>query len=152
MFRREGPGAKRRTGWSLLGHPALLGSLPPLALVGLLHLASLQGASHAYAFVPLRQIAEGVLELLASCELAANLAATLGHMLSGLLIGGFAGLVLGGLMGISRPVELMVGPLYHTVRQVPLLGLIPLIGLWFGNGALSKVLIVSLAAFYPLVP
>jgi len=135
----------------LLGHPAVLGSLPPLVLVLLWHVASLQGAGHAYAFVPLTQIAQGLAGLVASGELLTNLAATLGHMLSGLLIGGLAGLTLGGLMGISRPVELLVGPLYHTIRQVPLLGLIPLIGLWFGNGTLSKVVIVSLAAFYPLV-
>jgi len=115
------------------------------------HVASQQGAAYAYAFVPLADIARGLIELLSSGELAANLMATLRTVLTGLLAGSLLGLAVGGVMGVSRLAERLVGPLYHTMRQVPLLGLIPLIGLWFGNGVFAKTLIVTIAAFYPMV-
>lgn len=61
------------------------------------------------------------------------------------------GVVLGVLMALSSVANRLIGPLFHSIRQVPMLGWIPLIAMWFGNGEFSKVLIVSLAAFYPMV-
>ncbi|HEY8353429.1 MAG TPA: ABC transporter permease [Methylophilaceae bacterium] len=136
---------------NLAGNRVFQGAVLPILLLVLWELASRQGVAYAYAFVPLGQIWQGLLELLQTGELVTNLTATLRTMLVGLLIGGTLGLAVGGMMGIFRIVDLLIGPLYHTIRQVPLLGLIPLIGLWFGNGDFSKVLIVSMAAFYPMV-
>jgi sulfonate transport system permease protein len=129
----------------------LRGLVLPLSLLLLWEFASRQSVAYAYAFVPLAEIWRSLLELLDSGELLFNLFATLRTVLFGLCIGGGLGLALGGLMGASAMIDRIVGPLFHTVRQVPLLGWIPLIGLWFGSGDLSKVLIVSLAAFYPMV-
>ncbi len=127
------------------------GAVLPLLLLVLWEFASRHGTAYAYAFVPVEQLLRGLLELLQTGELLINLSATLRTMLIGLGIGSALGLAVGGLMGVSRTVDLVVGPLYHTIRQVPLLGLIPLIGLWFGNGDFSKILIVTMAAFYPMV-
>jgi len=123
----------------------------PLLVLALWEFTSRQSAAYAYAFVPLLDIWHSLLGLLVSGELLTNLLATMRTAMVGLVIGGSLGLLVGGLMGVSRTVDKLIGPLYHAVRQVPLLGWIPLIGLWFGNGLLSKVLIVSLAAFYPMV-
>jgi sulfonate transport system permease protein len=54
-------------------------------------------------------------------------------------------------MGMSRLVDRIVGPTFHTVKQVSLLAWIPLISLWFGLGDPSKVAFLSLAAFFPTV-
>jgi sulfonate transport system permease protein len=70
---------------------------------------------------------------------------------SGFVIGSALGITLGAVMALSQRIERVVYPLYNAIRQVPLLGWIPLISLWFGNGAQSKVFIVALAAFYPTV-
>lgn len=123
----------------------------PIAVALLWETMSRQGDAYAYTFVSLSQIAHGFAELVSSGELLVNLAATLQTTVIGLLIGGIAGLLVGGLMAVSPTADKLIGPLYHTLRQVPLLGLIPLIALWFGNGLSSKILIVSLAAFYPIV-
>jgi len=127
------------------------GLVLPAAVALVWEVMSRQGDAYAYTFVPLSQIFIGLLDLLKSGELLVNLAATLQTTVIGLLIGGVAGLLVGGLMAVSPTANKLIGPLYHTVRQVPLLGLIPLIALWFGNGLFSKILIVSLAAFYPIV-
>jgi sulfonate transport system permease protein len=137
--------------FNLTRNTALQGAVLPLLLLVLWEFASRHGTAYAYAFVPVEQLWRGLLELLQTGELLINLSATLRTMLIGLGIGSALGLAVGGLMGVSRTVDLVVGPLYHTIRQVPLLGLIPLIGLWFGNGDFSKILIVTMAAFYPMV-
>ena len=129
----------------------LRGLLVPLLAVAAWEVASRQGDDWAFAFVPVAEIARSFVSLLLSGDLAFNLFATVRTAATGLAIGASAGLVVGAAMGSSRTVDRLVGPLYHAMRQVPLLGWIPLIGLWFGHGVLSKTLIVCLAAFYPMV-
>jgi len=127
------------------------GLLLPITVAVVWEFMSRQSDAYTYIFVPLSQIGSGFVELLQSGELLINLVATLQTTVIGLVIGGFAGLFVGGLMAVSPLANKLIGPLYHTLRQVPLLGLIPLIALWFGNDLFSKILIVSLAAFYPIV-
>ena len=127
------------------------GLLLPLLLIGAWEWLSRQDAAGAYAFVPLSTIGSALLELLGNGELRVNLLASLGRASGGLLLGSLAGVLLGALMAQSVLANRLIGPLFHAVRQVPMLGWIPLIAMWFGNGEFSKMLIVSLAAFYPMV-
>lgn len=129
----------------------LQGLLLPIAAALLWEFASRQGPTFAYAFVPLQSIFHSFIEVAASGELFSNLLATFRTALFSLFAGGLAGLLLGSLMALSRPLDLLIGPLYNAWRQVPLMGLVPLIGLWFGNTEFSKLLVVSLATFEVMV-
>lgn len=126
-----------------------------LVLPGLLlaawHHASQQSDMSAYIFVSLPAIGDAFDELAASGELWISIRASLLRTLAGLVVGATAGIAIGSLMGISRWAERLIGPLYHALRQVPLLGLVPLLSLWFGTGDTAKLLMVVLAAFYPTV-
>lgn len=119
----------------------------PLLLVAAWHYASQQGASWAYSFVPLRDIAASFWELVESGELLLHLSASLVTALTGLLVGSCAGFLLGLMMALSRPTDTFIAPLFHALRQVPTMGLIPLIALWFGTGEFSIKLLVSIATF-----
>ncbi|QFY42737.1 ABC transporter permease [Candidatus Methylospira mobilis] len=127
------------------------GWILPVALLVAWELASKQSNAYAQAFVPLEKIGASLLEVVFSGELFTSLLASLGTATTGLLVGGAAGLSVGSLMGLYPPADKLIGPVFHAVRQVPLLGWIPLIGLWFGNGSLAKTLVVCLGAFYPMV-
>jgi len=83
--------------------------------------------------------------------IALDIKASLLLVAKGFGLGCTIGLLLGGAMGLSRLVEKLVGPTFHAVRQVPLLGWIPLIVMWFGVGNMSKVLFISIGAMYPIV-
>ena len=122
----------------------------PTTLLALWELLSRGGAAAEYAFVPLRRIAAAAREVLADGDLLGNVIASARRAGVGLVTGSVAGLLFGACLGTSRLCERTLGPLYHGLRQVPLLGLAPLIGLWFGNGEGAKRLVVSLAAFYPV--
>ena len=132
-----------RSGWR--------GLVLPLLLLLVWQWASQQGDTAAYIFAPLPKVWTSFVSLTVSGELWANLKVSLLRTCTGLGIGITLGIAIGALMALSRIVDRLIGPLYHMVRQVPLLGLVPLIGLWFGNGDTSKLLVVSLAAFYPTV-
>ncbi|NVO05165.1 MAG: ABC transporter permease, partial [Rhodoferax sp.] len=124
------------------------GLLLPLALLAAWEWASRQGASAAYVFVSLSTMGHTLLQLAASGELWLHLHTSLARTLTGLGIGASIGIAVGTLMAQSRVAERLIGPLYHSIRQVPLLGLIPLLGLWVGNGNSAKLLVIALAAFY----
>lgn len=125
----------------------LRGMLVPALLIGLWQYLSTLGPEYAYAFIPLRDIARALGELVASGEMSLHIAASLRTASSGLLCGGLVGIFLGAAMALSRVVEFSINPLFLALRQVPKLGLIPLIALWFGNTEFSKMLVVSLATF-----
>jgi len=129
----------------------LKGFVLPVLLLLAWEVVSKKSHAYALAFVPLEAIASSLLEVVQSGSLFTNLIASLSTASTGLLIGGSVGLALGSLMALNQVADKFVGPVFHTVRQVPLLGWIPLIGLWFGNGLLAKTLVVCLASFYPMV-
>lgn len=124
--------------------------LLPALLLLLWEIASRQGKVAAYAFVSLDQVWQTARALLADGELWLNLLASLQRTCIGLLYGTAAALLLGWAMYASRLFNRLFGPLYHSLRQIPLIGWIPLLALWFGNGEFSKVLLIALAAFYPM--
>ncbi|KAF1060823.1 MAG: putative aliphatic sulfonates transport permease protein SsuC [Pseudomonas citronellolis] len=128
----------------------LRGLLLPALLIGAWELASRQDAAHAYAFASLASIAAGIRELLGTGELWASIAASLQRTCLGLGYGVVAGFLLGAGMALSPLARRLLGGLFHGLRQVPILGLIPLLALWFGSGEATKVLVVTLAAFYPM--
>lgn len=130
---------------------ALRGLLLPLLLLAAWEYASRQSTAGAYAFVPLAQVGAALAELLGNGELLVNLWASLLRTCIGLAVGIVAGTALGALMALSGLANRLIAPLFHALRQVPMLGWIPLIALWLGNGENAKLLIVSLAALYPMV-
>jgi sulfonate transport system permease protein len=82
--------------------------------------------------------------------LVVNLGESLAKVAQGFLVGIGAGFLLGTAMGLSRTVERICGPLFHAVRQVPILGWIPILILLFGLTELAKIIFIALGAFYPM--
>lgn len=125
------------------------GLILPALLLLIWQWASQQSDVAAFMFAPLPRIWETFVELLSSGELWANLKVSVLRTCTGLSLGIAIGTLVGTLMAVSRLADRLIGPLYHALRQVPILGLVPLIGLWLGGGDPSKLLVVTLAAFYP---
>lgn len=127
----------------------LLGLLVPALLLAWWALWSRSASSTA--FVPLSEVAGTFLLELRDGQLLGDSLATVSRALTGFTFGASAGVLFGVAMAMSRPIEAAIGPLFNALRQVPLLGWLPLIGLWLGNGDEAKLLMISLAAFYPSV-
>lgn len=128
----------------------LLGLVVPVFLMLLWQWQAMKGGAHAYAFAPLQQIGLSFWEMVSDGRLELHALASLQRALTALVIGGSIGLVAGAGMGLWRWADSTASPIITVMRQVPILGWLPLIALWFGNGDEAKLLLVSLAAFYPM--
>lgn len=129
----------------------LKGLVLPALLLGAWEWASRQSVTNAYVFVPLAGLWHSLVELINSGELWLHVRTSLVRTLTGLGIGGTLGIAVGTLMAQSRVADRLIGPLYNSIRQVPILGLVPLLGLWAGNGDPAKLLVIAIASFYPTV-
>src|SRR5262244_1600877 len=114
-----------------------------------------EGGSRARLIDPLflpapSQIWIALEELTASGELARHLGASLGRIAAGWLIGTAAGVVLGGLIGLSWLSRAVGLPVISALFPVPKIALLPLLILWFGIGEASKVATIALGVFFPM--
>ncbi len=89
-------------------------------------------------------------DLLRSGELLEHIHFSLSRLGIGFACGASAGLMFGVLLSLSKTVEVYCSPLFHTVRQIPSIALIPMFILAFGVEETFKVLIVTKAVFFPV--
>lgn len=79
------------------------------------------------------------------------LASTLFRLAAGVLIGGGAGLLLGWLMGASRPVRIALDPIVAALHPLPKLAIFPIFLILLGIGEASKVALLATVAFFPML-
>jgi NitT/TauT family transport system permease protein len=82
--------------------------------------------------------------------LAHHTAVTLGGTLASLIIGALVGLAVGLLIGYSPTVSRLLFPLLGGFHALPMSAFIPIFTVWFGLGAVPKVLAGVLIAFFPV--
>lgn len=87
----------------------------------------------------------------ASGELGSNAIVSLIEIVEGFIPAAVVGLVLGLLMARYRRLRYLLDPLLMAFYTAPYVALIPVIVLWFGIGMQSKVAIVFLGAFFPVL-
>lgn len=73
---------------------------------------------------------------------------TLMESLSGFALGLAVGLGLAMLMIVFRPLEVILMPLAVAINSVPTVAWIPLALIWFGMGAMSKIVLVVMAVSF----
>jgi sulfonate transport system permease protein len=84
-------------------------------------------------------------------DLVVGSAESVARLLAGLAIGTIGGVIVGAAMGTSAFVDRLLGSVVDPLRQIPLFGWVPLLGLWAGLGEGSKVSFVALAVSYVMV-
>lgn len=87
----------------------------------------------------------------ASGRLLESTGISLMRLCSGFAIGAASGITLGILMGLIPAVRMAIGPLIEVSRAIPPLAWIPLAIIWFGIGEESKLFLIGLTAFLPIV-
>ncbi len=127
------------------------GVVLPIILLLLWQLQSQRGVTYAATFVPLGAIADAAVELWRSDELQGAIGSSLWRACVGLALGVSSGMTIGLGLALIRPLDRLFGPIFQALRQVPLFGWIPLIGLWLGSGEVSRLFVVALGAFYPVM-
>jgi NitT/TauT family transport system permease protein len=89
--------------------------------------------------------------LLTTGVLADNVTATLSRVLCGFVLGSIPGLILGLAMGWSRRLRAVIDPFLAAAHPLPKIAMLPLIMIIFGIGETSKVIVVAIASFFPVL-
>ena len=91
------------------------------------------------------------IKLLITGELISESAKSMQAFLAGFGLSIVLGIALGVLMGAYRRFEYAVDPFINALYSTPNVALIPLIVLWLGLGLPTKIAVVFLIAFFPIV-
>jgi ABC-type nitrate/sulfonate/bicarbonate transport system permease component len=129
----------------------LLHLLSPIGLLALWQFALALGFGDR-RFIPApTDIAVRFVALVGNGELPWHVAATLWRVFAGFLIGSVPAVAVGLLMAMFRPVRIFFDPLIATLFPIPKVALMPLLLLAFGFGDASKIALVAIAVFFPVV-
>ena len=80
-----------------------------------------------------------------------NAAVTLSEVLAGLALGVSVAFALGYLLSRSRTVERLLAPYIVASQSIPIVAIAPLLVIWFGAGAMSKIIVSALIVFFPIL-
>jgi sulfonate transport system permease protein len=88
--------------------------------------------------------------LWATGQLQPNLLVSLERVAQGLVLGVAAGTALALICGLFWIGEDLLDPVVQAARAVPILGLVPLVIIWFGVGEFPKVFLIALGCMFPV--
>ena len=76
---------------------------------------------------------------------------TLSETIIGFVIGVFLGIIPGYFVAKSKQIDQILSPYLVALQTAPKIALAPLIVMWFGFGISSKIIIVALIVFFPIL-
>ncbi|MBJ6360538.1 ABC transporter permease subunit [Paenibacillus sp. GCM10012307] len=129
---------------------AVLPFLIPVLVLILWQIASMGGGPKAALTPSPFKVLQTFLKMVESGELLRHTLISTNRAVSGFLVGGAIGLILGLVNGLWSLAERLTDSSVQMVRNIPHLALIPLILIWFGIGEESKLVMVSLGVFFPI--
>jgi ABC-type nitrate/sulfonate/bicarbonate transport system permease component len=137
--------------WSAKTRERLLYLISPIALLAVWQILLMLGFGDR-RFVPApSDIAVRFVRLAASGELETHIAVTLWRVFAGFFIGAIPAIAVGMLMAMFRPVRIFFDPLIAAIFPIPKVALMPLLLLAFGFGDASKIALVAIAVFFPVI-
>lgn len=129
----------------------LMGLLLPVIIVILWYLVTTFGSLPSSILPSLQLVGNAFSQMTSSGQLQGDLMISLGRVVKGFLASALVGVVLGSLMGMFSTARRLLLPTVTVIRQIPMVAWIPLIILWAGIGEGSKVIIIMVAAVFPVL-
>lgn len=97
------------------------------------------------------EVLKGIGELINDGTLASDFQVSLLRFMVGYLAASVSGIVLGLILGYYGKVWAFIDPVVQVLRPVSPIAWFPFIVLWFGIGDLPAIVIIFIAAFYPIL-
>lgn len=146
--------ARRRSVSGILdsiGQERLISFISPISLLLLWEVLARMGMIDGRFFPAPTAILSALVATSVTGELWSHTLASMQRLAIGVVIGGVPAVLLGIIMGLSRPVRAIFDPLISATYPIPKSALIPLALLIFGLGESSKIFMVAVGVFYPIV-
>jgi len=122
----------------------------PIGLLLAWEIAGRLGAIDVRFFPVPSTIIAVMARMVESGELLEHVLISLQRISLGFLLGGIPAVIIGIVMGISRPIRALVDPLIIATYPIPKSAILPFILLIFGLGEMSKVVMVAIGVFFPV--
>lgn len=129
----------------------LLGLLCMIALLGVWEVIARLGlVSPLFLPAPSAILKTGY-EMVLSGEIFRHLGASLWRIFWGFTCGSFAGVLVGILLGFFPIADSIGSPIIAATFPIPKIAILPLLILWLGIGEYSKITVIGLGVFFPMV-
>jgi NitT/TauT family transport system permease protein len=149
---RRASAARGRSAWLRTIHWEYLLIPVVLALVvGLWELIVRWGEYQPFILPSPQRVAARWAAALADGTLVTHTLVTLREVFAGLALGLSVAVVLGYALAKSPLLERIISPYLVASQAIPIVALAPLLVIWFGAGAFSKVLVCALTLFFPVL-
>lgn len=125
--------------------------LMPILLVILWQWGSGKGFINPHILPAPTKEVETFQSLVASGKLQRNLLVSAGRVVQGFAFGAALGIVLGSIMGLSKRLHKLLISLVGIFRPIPMIAWIPLLILGMGIGEESKVTVIAMGSFWPIL-
>ena len=129
----------------------LLNVISPLALLLVWEACARLGFIDTRFFPAPSSVISTLIEMLRTGELVTHTAVSLERLAYGTAVGAVPALVLGIAMGLNRSIRALFDPLIAATYPVPKSAILPLALLIFGLGEGSKIFMVAIGVFFPMV-
>ena len=129
----------------------LLSAISPLALLLVWEFCARFGFIDTRFFPAPSKIMVTMFQMLGNGELAAHTFISMQRLAYGTVLGSVPALVLGIAMGLNRPIRALFDPLIAATYPIPKSAVLPLVLLIFGLGEASKIFMVAIGVFFPVV-
>lgn len=136
---------------SLRGRDRILSIASPVGLLVVWELAARADFIDTRFFPAPSAVLAVLVDMLRSGELVTHTLVSLKRLFWGTLIGGVPALVLGIAMGLNRAIRALIDPLIAATYPIPKSAILPLALLIFGLGEASKIFMVAVGVFFPVV-
>lgn len=129
----------------------VLSLLIPVLIIGMWYYTTNFTEISKSIMPPLSKIGKSFLYACTSGQMWGDLSVSFSRIVKGYL----GAVVLGGLLGIAMGMSQIMKELFTLVttciRQIPMMAWVPMIILWCGIGEQSKVVVIIIAAFFPIM-
>lgn len=125
--------------------------LLPLIIISLWYLVTSREFVPTTLLPSIPSVLDSFQSQIASGRLIKDLYISITRVGKGFLLASALGIILGVVMGISIKTGKFFTLTFTSMRQIPMMAWIPLIILWCGIGERSKIVIIVLASFFPIL-
>lgn len=129
----------------------LIAVIVPVLLLVLWEYCAKYGYIKVTLMPPPTKIARVLWNLIQKGTLQKNIMISLKRVVSGYLLGAAMGIVVGVAMGLFPLVKKLFSFLTNILRPIPMLAWIPVFILWLGIGEITKIAVIALGTFWPVL-
>ncbi len=129
----------------------ILNIVSPLIMLLAWEIAARLGWIDVRFFPAPSKIFATLIKLIETGALWKHLSASMQRLFWGFLFGGIPALLLGIAMGLNRTFRAVLDPIVSATYPIPKSAILPLILLIFGLGEASKIVMVAVGIFYPIL-